>query len=66
MYEKITENKFVKKIINQLIFRYLNIRNLEISEYRSFYIWSFQILYLSRLKVILTMEHYIKLPTIFI
>ena len=27
------------------MFRYFNIRNFEISEYRSFYIWLFQILY---------------------
>ena len=27
------------------MFRYFNIRNFEISENRSFYIWSFQIFY---------------------
>ena len=27
------------------MFRYFNIRNFEILEYRSFYIWSFEILY---------------------
>ena len=27
------------------MFRYFDIRNFEIPEYRSFYIWSFQILY---------------------
>ena len=32
------------KTIDQLIFRYFNIRNFEISKYRSFYISSFQIL----------------------
>ena len=45
MYEKITTNKFVNKIIEKLIFRYFNIRNFEISEYRSFYICLFKILY---------------------
>ena len=28
-----------------IFFRYFNIRNFKILEYRSFYIWSFQILY---------------------
>ena len=31
---KITENKFVNKIIEQLIFRYFKIRNFEILGYR--------------------------------
>ena len=32
-----------------IIFRYFNIRIFEIPEYRSFYIWSFQILYPTQL-----------------
>ena len=35
--------KFENKTIEQLIFRYFNIRNFEILKYRSFYISSFQI-----------------------
>ena len=38
------EKKLENKIIEQLIFLYFNIRNFEISKYRSFYISSFQIL----------------------
>ena len=41
----IIKSTFVNKIMKQLIFRYFNIRNFDILEYRSFYIWSFQILY---------------------
>ena len=36
-------NKFKNKMIEQLIFRYLNIRNFIILKYRSFYILSLQI-----------------------
>ena len=32
-----------------IIFRYFNIRIFEIPKYRSFYIWSFQILYPTQL-----------------
>ena len=39
------KKKIVNKIIEQLIFRYFNIRNFDILEYGSFYIWSFQILH---------------------
>ena len=38
------KKKFENKDIEWLIFRYFNIRNFEISKYRSFYISSFQIL----------------------
>ena len=41
IFKKITENQFLNKIIELLIFRYFTIRNFEILEYRSFYIWSF-------------------------
>ena len=40
--------KFENKIIEKLIFLHFNIRNFEISKYRSFYILSFQILTLTR------------------
>ena len=40
------KKKFVSK--KKLIFRYFNIRNFKISKSRSFYIWSFDILYPTR------------------
>ena len=43
IFEK-RKKKFENKTIEKLIFRYFNIRNFEIWQYRSFYISSFQIL----------------------
>ena len=44
MISKKWKKKFENKIIDRLIFLYFNIRNFEISKYRSFYISSFEIL----------------------
>ena len=41
MISKKWKIKFENKIVELLIFRYFNIRNIEISKYRSFYISSF-------------------------
>ena len=43
MVSKKWKIKFKNKIIKKLIYRYFNIRNCEISKYRSFYISTFQI-----------------------
>ena len=43
--------EFENKIVEQLIFRYFNIHNFEISKYRSFCISSFQILIPTQLNV---------------
>ena len=48
-FKKIIKIKFTNKIIEWLIFRYFSIRDFEIPEYQSFHIWSFKILYPTRL-----------------